>query len=371
MHSYDNSLWYRLMNHVTIVSMMSITPIDQPRSASWPLYGHQWAVQLLQRAANNGPSHAYLFLGARQIGKSTLAQLFAKTLLCTGQGWQPCGKCRACRLMEKGSHPDFRLVQPTDKSGAIDRIDGLLRTEQAAEIIHDVALRPAEGHYKVFIIQDAHNANDSFANKLLKTLEEPPAHAILCLTALDRGSILPTIVSRCQLVELRPLDVTTVTQALIEGWQADPTQAQLLARLANGRLGWAVAQLRNTAAAQERTEHLQTLWQLLHADRIERLAFAEQLASNRNNQQLFGLLELWTLWWRDILLAQAGSLDACCNVDQQAEITRQAQLLPANAVQHYLHHLKRIETYLHHTVNTRLALDVLLLQMPYAEVKAR
>ncbi len=335
----------------------------------WPVAGHQWAVQLLQRAAHSGPSHAYLFLGPRQIGKSTLARAFAQALLCISDEKRPCGHCRACRLIEKGSHPDFRLIQPVDKTGAVDRIDGLLRTEQAADIIHDVALRPAEGHYKIFIIQDFHNANDSFANKLLKTLEEPPAHAILCLTALDRSSILPTIVSRCQIVELRPLDVQGVAQVLSDQWQAEPTQAALLARLANGRLGWAVEQLQNATAQQERLEQLQQLWRLVGADRIERLTVAEQMASNRNNQQLFGLLELWTLWWRDILLAQVGSLEACCNVDQQPQIVRQASLLPVQQVQRYLHTLKRIETYLHHTVNTRLALDVLLLQMPYAEEK--
>lgn len=337
--------------------------------SSWAIYGHHWAVELLQRATRSGPSHAYLFLGPRQIGKSTLARVFAQALLCTGEGVQPCSQCRACRLVAKGSHPDFRWIQPVDKNGEVDRLDGLLRTEQAAEIIHEVALRPAEGRYKVFIIQDAHNANDTFANKLLKTLEEPPAHAILCLTALDRNSILPTIVSRCQLVELRPLDAPTVTQALTTQWQADPAQAQLLARLANGRMGWAVEQLQNAKAQQTRLEQLQALWQLLKADRIERLAFAEQLASNRNNQQLFSLLELWTLWWRDLLLAQAGSLDNCCNIDQRSEIARQAELLTTKAVQHYLYLLKRIETYLHHTVNTRLALDVLLLQMPYIDPK--
>ncbi len=335
----------------------------------WPVAGHQWAVELLQRAARNGPSHAYLFLGPRQVGKSTLARAFAQTLLCKNEGKRPCGQCRACRLLEKGSYPDFRLIQPIDKAGAVDRLDGLIRTEQAADIIHDVALRPAEGRYKIFIIQDVHNANDSFANKLLKTLEEPPAHAILCLTALDRSSVLPTIVSRCQIVELRPLEVQSVEQALCEQWQAEPMQAALLARLANGRLGWAVEQLKNTNAQKERIEQLQMLWRLVGADRIERLTIAEQMASNRNNQQLFGLLELWTLWWRDILLAQVGNLEACSNVDQQHQIVRQAALLPVQQVQRYLHTLKRIETYLHHTVNTRLALDVLLLQMPYTEEK--
>lgn len=344
----------------------------------WPVFGHHWAVQLLQRTlvqsqpkvlkgAAAGPSHAYLFLGPRQVGKSTLARAFAQALHCTGSGARLCGDCRACRLMAKGNHPDFRLVQPTDKSGAVDRLDGVIRAEQASDIIHDVALRPAESQYKVFLIQDVHYANDSFANKLLKTLEEPPAHAILCLTALDRASILPTIMSRCQIVELRPLDRQTIAHALQENWQAAPEQAELLARLANGRFGWAVEQLQNAKAQAERLEQLHLLWKLLRADRIERLGYTEQLGSNRNNQHLFGLLELWTTWWRDILLAQSGATAACCNVDQQVEINQQAQSLSTVAVQRYLHTLKRIEGYLHHTVNTRLALDVLILQMPYLE----
>lgn len=337
----------------------------------WPVYGHTGAVgllrQLLGRQAQDGSDslhHAYLFLGARQVGKGTLCKAFAQAILCTGASERPCGICRACRLMSKGSHPDFRLVQPTDKNGAVDRLDGTLRVEQAAEIIRDAALRPAEGRYKVFLLQDFHNANDGFANKLLKTLEEPAPHVVLCLTALERSNLLPTIVSRCQCIELRPLDHATIAQALMTSWQVEAEQAQLLARLANGRLGWAVQQVSHPAGLQERLKQLQTLWQLMMANRIERLAFAEQLAANRSSQQLFGVLEVWSTWWRDLLLAQNGCSELCTNVDQQTEVMRQAQLVSLTEIQRYLRTLRRIEGYLHHTVNTRLALDVILLQMP-------
>ncbi|NJN84531.1 MAG: hypothetical protein HC802_21110, partial [Caldilineaceae bacterium] len=150
------------------------------RPGSWAIYGHEWAVRLLQRVIPStqhdqtlppryGPRHAYLFLGSAQIGKTTLARSFAAALLCTGDQ-PPCGTCRSCSLLAHGNHPDFHLVQPLDRDGGVDRANGLLRAEQAAELIHAAALRPLEGRYRIFLLQDAHLANDTFANKLLKTL---------------------------------------------------------------------------------------------------------------------------------------------------------------------------------------------------------
>jgi DNA polymerase-3 subunit delta' len=337
----------------------------------WPVYGHAWAVHLLQRTlqtARGGLRHAYLFLGPPQVGKSTLVRAFVQALFCERSSDRPCGECRACRLLRSGNHPDFRVIQPIDKpldkDWTVDRVRGTLREAQAAEIIHEAALRPMEARYKVFFIQDFHNANATFANKLLKTLEEPPEHVLLLLSAHDRESLLPTIVSRCQVLELRPLTVGEVEDALIVGWQAPPEQAALLARLAKGSLGWAVNQLADKAGAGRRQEQLTQLHQLVQADRLERLHFVEQMASDRNNEQLFAMLDLWTTWWRDVLLAQVGCPEACCNVDQQEEIARHAAGLENGVVREYLDTLSRIEGYLRHTVNTRLALDVLLLRLP-------
>lgn len=337
------------------------------QSKGWPIFGHAWAVHFLQRTlqtATGGLRHAYLFLGPPQVGKSTLARAFVQALFCEKSSAQPCGECRNCRLLLHGNHPDFRVIQPVSKDGTVDRVDGTLKVEQAAEIIHEAALRPMEARYKVFFIQDFHNAHPAFANKLLKTLEEPPDHVLMLLSARDRESILPTIVSRCQVIELRPLTVAEVEGALVQKWKAPAEQATLLARLAKGSLGWAVQQLSDREGASRRQEQLAQLRQLVQASRVERLHFVDQMATDRNNEQLFAMLELWTTWWRDVLLAQVGCPEACSNVDQQAEIARQAAGLETDTVREYLHTLHRIEGYLHHTVNTRLALDVLLLRLP-------
>ena len=308
--------------------------------------------------------HAFLFLGPRHVGKSTLARIFAQALLCQDPEHRPCRRCSSCQRMVRGSHPDFRLIQPLDKEGAVDRLDGSLRVEQAVEIVRDAALRPLVGTRRVFLIQDAQSANDNFANRLLKTLEEPPPHVVLCLTATDRSALLPTIVSRCQCLDLRPLRPSVIRAALEAEWGVAPVQADLLARLAGGRLGWAVRQLADETVLQQRMERLETLWRLAAAGRIERLAFAEQLAAARASDEIFGMLDLWTGWWRDVMLIQSGCEEACTNVDQVAQMRAHAQVVHPTEVRRYLYTLHRLATYLHHTVNTRLALDVLLLRLP-------
>lgn len=335
--------------------------------APWPVIGHRWAVELLRRTlapSGPGPRHAYLFLGPPQVGKTTLARAFAQALLCSEPGPDPCGVCRSCQLMARDAHPDFRLIQPLDRNGQVDRLNGLLRVEQANQVVHETMLRPMEAAYKVFLLQDVHRANDSFANKLLKTLEEPPEHVILCLTAQHRSQLLPTILSRCQQLELRPLDTPTVEAALQQNWGASPEQARLLARLSGGRLGWAVRQLASPQAMETRTEALTELRRLARSGRIERLAAAQEMASRRTSEDLFERLALWASWWRDVMLAQSGCLDACTHVDMLDAIQEDARLFDPRQVRAYLSTLRQIEEYLHHTVNTHLALDVLFLQMP-------
>lgn len=331
--------------------------ISQP--ALIPVFGHAWAQRLLQSAVLSGrASHAYLFAGPDQIGKTTLARAFAQALTCHSprpaeNGLGACGQCRSCRLAASGSHPDHRLIEPEGDQ---------LKIEQMRDLIREATLSPIEGRYKIFIIRRFDFANTHAANALLKTLEEPSDSTRILLTS-GQGALLPTITSRCQVLNLRTLPLPTLAAALCTGWQAPPEQAELLARLSGGRLGWAVQMLAQPANWQARHDRLHALLELTRQRPVERLTFAAGLAKSNNSEET---LHDWLLWWRDVLLVQHACDHLIVNLDQRQQLhTLAAATLPGE-VRRFIEALIAASQHLRQNVNTQLALEALLLKMPAA-----
>jgi DNA polymerase-3 subunit delta' len=317
--------------------------------ADWPVIGHEWAVDLLARAVSSGrPSHAYLLSGPAQSGKVTLARAFAQALLCEVPGAQPCGQCRACQRIALGRYPDVQTISAERNTIQIEQVRSLQR---------DAALSPLEAPYRVFILREIERATPAAANALLKTLEEPPGHVILVLSCVRRDLVLPTIVSRCQLLGLRPLPIPQVEAALTAHWQVPADRARLLARLSAGRLGWAVRVHKDPDLRR-----LDDLVTLTGQQAIGRLAYSEALG--RQPESIEQTLGLWATWWRDLLLVQRGLPEAVINLDRREQIEAQAlRFLPAQidrALADVIHTLQRIRA----NVNARLALDVLALRLP-------
>jgi DNA polymerase-3 subunit delta' len=319
----------------------------------WPVIGHEWAVEHLDRAIqHNRMRHAYLITGPAQIGKTTLARAFAAALNCTGAN-PPCGQCRACTLIAKDAHPDVIIVESEGGTLKIDQIRGLQQM---------LALRPYEARYRVALLRRFHEARPTAQDALLKTLEEPSPNTVLILTANTADSLLPTIISRCQPLHLRPLPIDTVRAALEQVWNAPPDTARTLARISGGRIGWAIRALQNPDELDQRSVMLDLLGAILRGNRRERFALVESLSMDKSALQT--LLDVWQGYWRDTLLIATGSQAPVTNDDHADEIAQIAQQIGTDAAQKALESTRRTIGYLDKNTNTRLALEVLVLDYP-------
>ncbi|MEA3338012.1 MAG: DNA polymerase III subunit delta' [Chloroflexota bacterium] len=339
-----------------------ITREDTSNAKGWPVTGHEWAVDLLRRSldADRLP-HALLLTGPRQVGKRTLALALVSALFCQAEN-RPCGECRACVRVAHGNHPDVQVVEATVTGR---EREGVLRIDQIRLLRREAALAPLEAPLKIFVLREIEHANLPAANALLKTLEEPPDRVMLILTSARPDALLSTIISRCQTVQLRPLAIEIVRQALINDWQVSEEEAALLARLSRGRLGWAVERLEDETAWQERVDILDESFELTGKGPTERLKFAANLARTPGRVQ--PTLDLWASWWRDLLLMQTGCSDQISNIDLEARLGEQVHQFDTSQVRHFLARLQAAPGQLNRNVNARLLLENLVLHMPEPE----
>src|SRR5512140_1631431 len=202
---------------------------------NWGILGHEWAVEMLkEHIRRDSVRHAYLFCGPSGVGRRTLALRFAQALNCPNQKepGQPCGKCKTCQQVERMQYADLAVIQ-AEKEG------GTLKVEQVRAIRQSLSLKPYQGKYRLALFLRFEEANATSANALLKTLEDAPAHVVLILTAESPEQLLPTIVSRCEVMRLRPLPLEAVRTTL-QDHGAEKELADVLAHVSGGRPGYAL-----------------------------------------------------------------------------------------------------------------------------------
>ncbi len=328
------------------------------KTHSWPVYGHDWAVDYLHRSiVKERVRHAYLITGPPSIGKRTLAQAFAMTLNCKhdDKAARPCGECRPCRLTRSGNFIDL-LVAESDDSTSVLKIDAV------REITHQIAMKPYEGRYKIAIFPDFQQAQPRAQDALLKTLEEPPAYAVLILLATSLESILPTITSRSQVIQLRPVTSDIIHNALMLNYKMMNEKAEMLARLSGGRIGWAIDAAQSEDMLEQREQALDLLESTLNMNRAERFDVAGKLGQDKPS--LKTLLQLWQTYWRDVLLHTEKSEISTTNVDRQIKIEQLAYDVTAAQALTALKATQTMLDQLNTNVNARLALEVMFLDYP-------
>jgi DNA polymerase-3 subunit delta' len=309
---------------------------------------------LRQSLAADRVAHAYLICGPPQIGKTRLALALAQALNCA-QPDPPCGQCSSCVKIAQQTHPDVQLIEGKGAGGSI-------KIEQIRTLQREAVLAPYEGRYRVLILRRADLATLEAANSLLKTLEEPPAHVALVLTAIQADALPATVVSRCQRLDLRPLACQTIEDVLrVRGVQM--AKARLLARLSGGRIGWALVTAEDEAILSLRQQQLDQLVSLLPADRVERLDFAWKASCDPVTAR--EQIEIWTTWWRDLLLLSSQGESHILNVDRIEELRSLAEQGDAIEIRTMLDALQATAAQLDANVNARLAIEGLLLKLPH------
>ncbi|KPK89450.1 MAG: hypothetical protein AMJ88_17545 [Anaerolineae bacterium SM23_ 63] len=362
------------------------------------MLGHEWAVNLLRsHIASGSVRHAYLFIGPDSVGKRTLALSFAQALNCEAppSPGEYCGLCRACVTISEQQYPDLHVVEvgQLDEIVADDPVSNgvSVREEQTAggvgemhEVRHissmvkvkqirllqrQLALSPFEGRWRVALLLRFWEASESAANALLKTLEEPAPQVVMLLTARSTESLLPTIVSRCEVIPLRALSQSELETGLISlGESAE--RARLLAGLAAGRPGFALQLKEDPEKMEQRKALLEDLFSLLEENRIERFNYAERFKRKRNEsiQELRGraikTLEIWLSLWRDIMINALGAEASVQNEDRKTDIERIAASVHAEQVISAVQSTERTLSTLHQYANVQLAMENHLLDLP-------
>lgn len=318
------------------------------------IIGHEDIVKHLRNAIESGKiSHSYLFAGAHGSGKKLIAGSFAMALQCQGEGVDACQKCDSCKKALGKNHPDIVTVTH-EKPGSISI------EEIRQQVIHDVAVKPYYGPYKIYIIPDADLMTPQAQNALLKTMEEPPEYAVIMLVTSNADSLLETILSRCVRLDLKVVDDRRVKQYLMEHLQIPDYQAEMDASFAQGSIGKAKEAATSEEFATMTRDALRILKYASTMKVYELTAEIKNLSSEKQN--INDYLDIFQFWFRDVLMFKATrEIDNLVFKQELNFIKEQARERSYENIEKILEALEKTAIRLRANVNIDLALELLFL----------
>lgn len=355
------------------------------------IFGQPRVREFLRASIASGRvSHAYLFTGPAGSNKTAAAYAFAQAILCKDHG---CRTCDDCRRIERRNHPDVHFYTPEGAQGYL--------IEQIREIVSGVSLAPIRAKGKVYILDRVDLLGVSAANAFLKTLEEPVEGVTFILLGRTREAVLPTIVSRCQVVPFRHIPAREAAGILSQKTGVTPEQARIAIEACNGSITRAMTFAKSAERAEFRTRIMEVLSNLPLSDERDVLEYAAELIErakapldNVRTQQSEELAEsadfltktalkqielrhkralsmatreslnqttsIIRSWLRDVLMIASGTPDLIVNIDQREVLQRVAQKVTPASIMSALREAYKTDETLSYNVSPETCLDVLL-----------
>jgi DNA polymerase III subunit delta' len=339
----------------------------------WRTKGQNKIIDMLKRSIREqNMAHAYLLSGPAHVGKRTLAIEFAQALNCEAPD-PPCGNCRSCRHIAEGKHPDIIFVN-LELAAEISRNSNTgdpspitkIGIDCVKELQRLANFPPYEGRYRVFIFEEAVYLSNEASNSLLKILEEPPVRVMWLLISNEKFRLLPTVVSRCQQLKLKPMNIDELRDMLINDHDVEAEKAEFLARLSRGCPGWALSAIVDNSIMEERLKDIDMIATLMSAGIEQRFNYVGRIATelSRDREALNRVITSARSWWRDLMYIKCDCQEAVVNVDYQKMLEQQSRNLSLTEIESYIKSLYSVEEQISQNVNIRLAFESLMISMP-------
>ncbi len=320
------------------------------------ILGNGQIVEHLQNAIRMGKvGHAYILNAPEASGKMMIAEAFAAALQCDEKGVEPCGRCVSCRQAAAHNHPDIIYVQH-EKPNTIG-VDDIREQVNA-----DVAVKPYSSQYKIYIIDEAEKMSEQAQNALLKTIEEPPAYVVIMLLTTNADSFLPTILSRCIRLDLKPVDSAELKEYLMKKCGIPDYQADVCVAFSQGVVGKAVALASSAHFNEIRDQALYLLKHIKEMELPDLVRSVRQISEYKLDVNDY--FDIMMIWYRDVLLYKAtADVNGLVFKDEVYEIKKQANTSSYHGIELILEALEKAKARLRANVNFDLVLELLLLTL--------
>ena len=298
-------------------------------------------------------SHAYIINGEKSSGKEFIAKVFAMALQCEKGGEEPCQECHSCKQALSNNHPDIiRVAHEKPNTISVDDI--------RAQVNNDVGIKPYSGPRKIYIINEAEKMTPQAQNALLKTLEEPPAYAVILLLTANVNSLLPTILSRCVVLNMKPVADELVKKYLMEQLQVPDYKAEVCVAFARGNIGKAKALASSEDFENVKAEALSLLKYIQDMELNEIISAIKKITEYK--LEINDYLDICAIWYRDALLFKAThDVNHLVFREEIQALRRTAQHSSYEGIETILKALETAKRRLDANVNFELTMELLML----------